>query len=473
MSSQCFHHVLCFDPSSHAEEAGFRRPDSHERVAAAEFEPPTLSEKRKQNGKNPPIPVLSSTFPAPLVLPDDDLALDPEYPPQSLIEWRDEEARNAVTKQRGVLYISGPPTIESTVEFIRAWSQPILSERQAEIPHPKTQDIADYLSVFYPGMPVKLLPPDTFEFTAWNATTRKTPRYIGLNHVPSKTITRIRTHASHDTLFLRQINLNDILDAAISALPNDAYALVVIVEQDMYEDADDDFACGRAYGGSRVAVVSGARYHPGLDEVQGVERMHGWPASHCRGYVDECSDAYTSVSETSKQKKKKQKKTAPGNVEEVQKPNLPPASNPQTNTSPMHAALLAHNSLSPSPSSTPSPITLSHLWLSRLAKTASHELGHCFGIDHCVYYACIMQGTASMVEDARQPPYLCPVDLRKVLKAVEVGRRSAGGKEMSIAEREEEWCEGMLGFCMRMGEGGENAFGAFAAWLRGRIEELS
>ena len=57
------------------------------------------------------------------------------------------------------------------------------------------------------------------------------------------------------------------------------------------------------------------------------------------------------------------------------------------------------------------------LWLGRVCRTASHELGHCFGIDHCVYYACAMQGTASIQEDARQPPYLCPVDLAKVCHA--------------------------------------------------------
>jgi archaemetzincin len=33
-------------------------------------------------------------------------------------------------------------------------------------------------------------------------------------------------------------------------------------------------------------------------------------------------------------------------------------------------------------------------------------LGHCFGIAHCVYYACSMQGTASIIENSKQPLYL-------------------------------------------------------------------
>ena len=44
--------------------------------------------------------------------------------------------------------------------------------------------------------------------------------------------------------------------------------------------------------------------------------------------------------------------------------------------------------------------------------TASHGLCHC-GMDHCVYYALGKQSTASLAEDVRQPPYLCPVALAK------------------------------------------------------------
>ena len=63
-------------------------------------------------------------------------------------------------------------------------------------------------------------------------------------------------------MFKAQLNLNDILDAAISALPEDAYALLLLVQKDLFEEEKDDFCCGRAYGGSRVAVASSARQNP-------------------------------------------------------------------------------------------------------------------------------------------------------------------------------------------------------------------
>ncbi len=58
-------------------------------------------------------------------------------------------------------------------------------------------------------------------------------------------------------------------------------------------------------------------------------------------------------------------------------------------------------------------------------------------MDHDVYYARVMQGTTSLAEDVRQPPYLCPADLAKVLRA-------------TMANEKERW-EAMLGLA-RAGE---------------------
>lgn len=41
-----------------------------------------------------------TTFPAPLVLPGNQIAYDPEYPPQSYQDWLDDEDRNPVTTRR-------------------------------------------------------------------------------------------------------------------------------------------------------------------------------------------------------------------------------------------------------------------------------------------------------------------------------------------------------------------------------------
>jgi archaemetzincin len=65
-----------------------------------------------------------------------------------------------------------------------------------------------------------------------------------------------------------------------------------------------------------------------------------------------------------------------------------------------------------------------------------------------------MQGTANMVEDARQPPYLCPVDLAKVLRAT--------------GADEEERYEKLLKVCKKHDEA--HLLRAFGAWIRERIE---
>ena len=52
--------------------------------------------------------------------------------------------------------------------------------------------------------------------------------------------------------------------------------------------------------------------------------------------------------------------------------------------------------------------------LRRAAGLVTHELGHCFGLHHCIYYRCNMNGSNSLGESDRQPLRLCPVCLRKL-----------------------------------------------------------
>lgn len=61
-------------------------------------------------------------------------------------------------------------------------------------------------------------------------------------------------------------------------------------------------------------------------------------------------------------------------------------------------------------------------------------------------------------EDARQPPYLCPVDLAKMLKAIRADKR----------ERQ----EAILKFCGRHEDGSAGGFIAFKAWITARLGEL-
>jgi len=49
----------------------------------------------------------------------------------------------------------------------------------------------------------------------------------------------------------------------------------------------------------------------------------------------------------------------------------------------------------------------------RCLKTACHELCHVFGLTHCPYYECLMNGSNLLEEADRKPFLLCPVCLRK------------------------------------------------------------
>lgn len=55
------------------------------------------------------------------------------------------------------------------------------------------------------------------------------------------------------------------------------------------------------------------------------------------------------------------------------------------------------------------------LFTRRSVNLLSHEAGHILSIDHCLTYACVMQGSNSLEEDDRHPMHLCPIDLQKVL----------------------------------------------------------
>lgn len=78
-----------------------------------------------------------------------------------------------------------------------------------------------------------------------------------------------------------------------------------------------------------------------------------------------------------------------------------------------------------------------------------------------------MQASASIAEDIRQPPYLCPVDLRKVLVATGLDKlEGLEGREVERYKRLLEFCEG---------EEWVNEwemFVAYAAWIRERLKVL-
>ncbi|KAL4945785.1 hypothetical protein BDV06DRAFT_229965 [Aspergillus oleicola] len=483
----CTHDALTYLPSPHAREIGYKQPSEQVRLKAAKPVSSSIS-KPKVVKKEIPVPSTRQDvrhFPTPLILPNDDLAQDPEYPAQSYQEWYEEEERNPVTARRRTVYIVAPPGVDRGVGEVESWAVPItLRQERAQVKgkkkgrgfgdrdddvgdevQPKIEDVRDYLAAFFRGLPVKVLdmPKEHWKFSPWEddddeeenkppsprkQKQKQTSRAALKNRKAKSTYLslstgteaiRIRARRSSPNggdpaIYSHQLNLNDLLDVAIEILPSDAYALCMLVHHDLYEDDEDLFVCGRAYGGSRIAVVSTARYRPSLDGAQGVEVPHAWPRSHCVSYIEGLCNGTGG---------KDGKKGRVIDSEPVLNQDTP-SSTTMTTLPPLEAALSA--SLHQKGST---------LWLSRTLRTTSHELSHCFGLDHCVYYACIMQGSASLAEDARQPPYLCPVDLAKVL--------SATGS--SVRERD----EALLEFCEREDLRGKGEFSAWAGWLRASL----
>lgn len=388
------------------------------------------------------------------MLPWDDLNHDPEWPPQSFRSWLNEKERNKPTRERQTLYIATVPEITQSVEFMNEWKRPNIRPDEPpakkikpegplkELVSPDISNFVKYLEAFYHGLPVRQFPKQ-LRFVPWkqkgSSKSKGSPRYIGL--ATGDRVTRIRVRPSRDGIFKAQLNLNDILDAAIEMLPDDAYSILLLVDHDIHEDEEDDFCCGRAYGGSRIAVVQTARYHPILDDKEKIDHEHMWPASHCKDFVNGlCA------------------------VEGL----APPKANKEEENGaakPIRAAIAAASQVSP-PSTTEE---LRALWFSRLCRTVVHELGHCLGMDHCVYYACNMQGTAGMAEDVRQPPYLCPVCLSKISYAISSELQGGNESEKTIYVKQR--YEALIEFCRGWEDVG--MFAGYAAWLQERLGSIA
>lgn len=155
-ASSSNHSTIRYASSSHAAKVGYRRPTDLQRATAA-------GRKKIEETES------ELLFPAPLLLPEDELWFDPRAPPQSLRSWVREKERNEVTCDRNVLYVAGPPKTDSDVEYIRAWTVPgeqstATGARQAQ---PGLPDVVDYLAAFYHGVQVKTLPPKTLNYSQW------------------------------------------------------------------------------------------------------------------------------------------------------------------------------------------------------------------------------------------------------------------------------------------------------------------
>jgi archaemetzincin len=92
------------------------------------------------------------------------------------------------------------------------------------------------------------------------------------------------------------------------------------------------------------------------------------------------------------------------------------------------------------------------LMLRRSCKVLAHETAHMFGIRHCIYFRCLMNGSNHLAESDARPLRLCPVDLRKL-------HHSIG---FDVIERYRR----LRGFCQQA------SFADEARWLTGRLERI-
>ncbi len=54
----------------------------------------------------------------------------------------------------------------------------------------------------------------------------------------------------------------------------------------------------------------------------------------------------------------------------------------------------------------------------RSAQVLIHEIGHMFGLYHCIHWSCVMAGANHQAEFDAHPLHVCPVDLRKLWAAI-------------------------------------------------------
>jgi archaemetzincin len=87
--------------------------------------------------------------------------------------------------------------------------------------------------------------------------------------------------------------------------------------------------------------------------------------------------------------------------------------------------------------------------LRRSCKVLAHEIAHMFGIAHCVFFNCLMNGSNHLAESDARPLHLCSVDLRKL-------QHSTGFEPATRYRR-------LLDFSRRVG------FDEESAWLEKRL----
>ena len=145
------------------------------------------------------------------------------------------------------------------------------------------------------------------------------------------------------------------------------FCVMGITMEDLFDGPSDLFCAGMAFGGDKVAVFSFKRYHPLI-------KMHPlhW---HHYGYTStDKGDGYSYYDDDDQDPEGLSHNPPSGNLEEQ----------------------------------------MVIEFLRRSCKLLTHELGHLYGVDHCIHNRCLMIGTGHLVQDFSAPTHLCGVCLRKL-----------------------------------------------------------
>ncbi|KAJ4326977.1 hypothetical protein N0V84_002590 [Fusarium piperis] len=456
----CPHESLYTDCTAFADQVGFKRPPLERRLLAAS----TSGKRRRDTFPIPEDAMMDEeTFPGPLVLPSDYLTqLNPDTPVyhQSCKTWRG-YTRNEVDEDRSKIFVLPPPIFSEPVgEDSDLWDKPVVPESDTTPELPKwtassaqLKDLNGYLAAFYHPMTVQ----QSRMQLKWRPYKGEPPKegqaYIGLEVPTVRDIFLIRCRPGKDGVSRMQVHAPDLLNAVLNRMPPKAHATVLLVDFDLYDLSDDEsnnFTITKAYGASRIVIVSTFRQHPALDGMQEVDREHMWPASHCMTYAEGLIAQEEEV-QTAKRRKMSDE---------------PPETNESTKSiSALPAAIEAYKKA-------PEPKTVNELsgtWFARVAFTVSRGLGYCFGMEHCTYYACIMQGVSSTRQQSHIPPYLCPICTTKL--SWELGPLLDSGSKINLQRRwVKEQAEALREFCGKRNNVAQ--LSAFEAWLGERIEDM-
>ena len=82
----------------------------------------------------------------------------------------------------------------------------------------------------------------------------------------------------------------------------------------------------------------------------------------------------------------------------------------------------------------PEPDNVENYLLYRSCSTLVHEICHTFGLAHCVFYSCLMNGSNNLEEQAKRPLIECPVCLRKLQYSIGFDPLERYNKLMNISK---------------------------------------